>query len=307
MKLLSKIQLGTYESGEFSEEQFRSPAETLALIEAFPWQDARQYIHTRDGIKPAVVLAGPAGDFLKLTTFYNNKFQLLYLNASGTECAKTLHSSSDATPDIRSFFEGSFSTADFTPQRRLFSQAKAYQTKDFTYQISFQQALWYSFFGTAFYVPVSAMVFVALAFNVFSDSQGWRFAAVTPMIVLIPIYIYILIFVFNRYQYVKDKILIISKGNPVFQYGSKNPLKRYSKTDITRIITFQKVTPQSSFIDEALSITKLIFKNGEVLLIPQLLLREDSVETKFSGFSRTNINKNLFLREKHFNPDRIKS
>ncbi|RYD51728.1 MAG: hypothetical protein EOP52_05980 [Sphingobacteriales bacterium] len=302
MEILSKIQLSTYEKGEFSAEQSRSLAKTLELIQTFPWEEERKYLHTQDDIKSAVVLAGPEGNILKLTTFYNGTFQLLYLNSSGKEFAKTVVSLSDATPDIRSFFEGSFPTAGFTLQRKFFGRAKVYQTKDFTYPISFQQALWYSFFGTAFYIPVSVMMFVALAFNVFSDSQGWRFAAVAPMIILAPFYLYILIFIFNRYQYIKDKILIISKGNPVFQYGSKNHLKRYSKNDITRIITFQKVTPQSSFIEEALSITKLIFKDDEVLLVPQLLLREDPVETKFSGFSITNISKTIFLRKKHFAP-----
>jgi hypothetical protein len=307
MKLVSKIQLSTYEKGEFSAEQPRSLAETLALIEALPWQDERKQLHTQDDIKPGVVLAGLNGDFLKLTTFYNNKFQLLYLNLSGKEFGKTIRFIPDATPFIEAFFNGLVEATDFKPQRNLLSRRSNYLTRDFLYAPTKRQLIWFALTRTdlwifALMLWMFAIIWIIHLLSVPSPPlMSILIPAVIGFLPIITIGIYILIFVFNHSKYTKGYSIQISKGDRRFLYGLKGAMRPYHKADIREII-IKGSTNARSPIYNGIRFAKLTFRNGEVIIIPKMLIGNGSLSEKFAECPVRNVSKSPYIRKRDFKP-----
>jgi hypothetical protein len=104
-----------------------------------------------------------------------------------------------------------------------------------------------------------------------------------------------LILFFNYYIYLRDKLVIMSKGNDVFYFGDTlNPIE-YNKKDILRygeIASRGRRNPINGFV-----IIEIELKNGTILKIPNLLIDESDLEKKLSDQRKIEISRFPTLRK----------
>jgi len=93
-----------------------------------------------------------------------------------------------------------------------------------------------------------------------------------------------LLLYFNYFRYMKDKMLIISKGCESFWYGDVNNLEQYRKKDIeniTIISSYQKGSKGNFWAEFA--ICKIHFSNNTYpIAFTSLLINKDDLKNKLS-------------------------
>ena len=77
-EIRSKLQFGTFETGEFTEEKVRSYEDTIKVIEEFPWKKERANIVIAL-TNPSITLQNKEQEYLKLAIFFNEKFVLHFI------------------------------------------------------------------------------------------------------------------------------------------------------------------------------------------------------------------------------------
>lgn len=283
-RLITKVQYNNFETGEFVNVQERNYKETLELIEGFPWNAQRDHI-VIDLTNPSILILGRNNDFLKFAVFFNQKYVLHYFDARQTLYTRSFVNLKDGYSYIKNFFEQpEFEVEDFKKEITWFQHnLKHFIQQDFKYLLTSKSiktylilTSWLSFSFSIILlllilpIGISSLNFVALGFFLlffFLFGGGLN-----------------LILFFNYYNFVKDKILIMSKGKDDFYFGPINYPIKYDKKDILHYTIVRTGSQRSPFYEFAF--VKIEFKNGVVLKIPNLLVNDLAIKEKLFEYKR---------------------
>jgi len=273
LPLLTKTQLKDYEPGEFSDCKQRTFSETRDLIEHFPWTQQRDHIAI-SLTNPSITIEGLAGDYLKLAPYYNGKFVLYYLDGKNHLFTYSMPTLQEAYPIIQSFFDNKLDIAGFKHQPTPFiNNRHHFVAANFTYTMS----------STSTLLSVCLLSLLWLAFPIISI---FAFIAHPPSVPLTCFGVIGLIFAslaliliassISHYRASKGKVLSISRGNPLFQFGSIGAPATYDKKDISDIIQYG-----ASRGFEGLKRTEIIFKDGASINISGMIADIGTMSLKF--------------------------
>jgi hypothetical protein len=276
-QLISKIQFSTFESGEFILTALRSYDQLIALIEIFPWE--KQHAQFKVGLcGPSITIETSDGRFLKLSWFYNRKFILYFLNGHNKVFQKVLPHLEDSYFYIKKFYEQQLDLNDFKIKSTWSKHNdKYFVSKDFIYAVSFKSAASYLFY-TSWFVLLTWWILPSMVLNTeHINAMGLLFA-------------FLMLFIFgginfwvflNYYFYARDKVLMLSKGNDLFYFGSPSDFKSFNKSDISKIIQIQHRGTRSPLVNFALFVIE--FKDGTLLQIPNIFMQESLFGEKFES------------------------
>lgn len=90
---------------------------------------------------------------------------------------------------------------------------------------------------------------------------------------------------------------ITSKQNENFQYKKGGTLKIFAKKDINKIEIYSSPLSKNPLAGFALS--KILLKNGAELIIPDILINEDTLTNKFHQQKIIRINKVILAKNKN--------
>ena len=280
--LTSKIQFNNFEVGEFIEEKKRTYEDTIEIIENFPWNPQREKI-VIELTNPSITVESESNEYLKLGVFFNGKFVLHYLDNEQTLFTKSFIDIKDTYKYLKNYFDETFDTTDFKRERTwLQDNLKHFVSQDFNYTVTahtVKKFLWstsaISFAFTIFFIfcflfrkgifNYGILIFMIL--NMFLVGGGLN-----------------LILFFNYYFYAKDKILIMSKGNDVFYYGSINSPSEYNKNEILQFTIISSRSSRSPI--NGFAFIKIELKDGTIIKIPNLLVDHYSLEQKLFGYPK---------------------
>jgi len=275
LPLLTKTQLKDYEPGEFSDRKQRTFSETRDLIEHFPWTQQRDHIAI--GLtNPSITIEGSAGNYLKLAPYYNGKFVLYYLDGKNHLYTYSMATLGESYSIIQSFFDNQLDIASFKHQPTPFMNNRHhFVTANFTYTMS----------STSTLLSVCLLSLLWLAFPIMSI---FAFIAHPPSVPLAGFGVIGLIFAslalvlivssISHYRASKGKVLFISRGNPLFQFGPIGAPATYDKRDISDIIQYG-----ASRGLEGLKRTEIIFKHGASINISGMIADVGTMSLKFPG------------------------
>ena len=287
INLITKVQYKNFEPGEFIDVQQRSYEETIKLIEGFPWDSQRENI-VNDLTNPSITIEGKNGDYLKLAVFSDQKYVLLYLNKEQRLFSHSFNSLEDGYAYIKRFFDQpAFDTATFQKETTLWqNNLKHFVTQDFKYELTPKLLRRYllSKRGLNILVPIIFLAILAV----------WQLKTLLfPGIIFISIGAFPIGLCFSYYNYVKDKILIMSKGSDIFYFGAIHSLFKYDKKDIVK---YTIVKPRGSRnVYSGFVVIKITFRNGTTLSIPNLLIDHLALEDKLFQCKKIYINESPYL------------
>ena len=293
-KLTSKVQYKNFEPGEFIDIKERDYDETIKLIETFPWEIQREKIVI--GLtNPSITIEGRNNDFLKLAVFFNQKYVLHYFNTTQTLFTKSfIHLKDSFEYIINYFLQAEFDITDFKKENTwLQHNLKHFVSQDFNYVVTSKSIRNYL-------LSTSGMNFcLSIVFLILFLSKGSKPINILGLIMLLFAIFLIggglhLLLFFNYYNYVQDKILIMSKGNDIFYFGSVDNPVRYDKRNILRYTTIRSRGSRNQF--NGFAIVEIEFNDGTVLKIPNLLIDYQALEQKLFEYPRIDVNKFPFLK-----------
>jgi hypothetical protein len=278
-QLVSKIQYKNFEPGEFIDRQERTCAQTIALIEQFPWETERDHLVV-SLTNPSITIEGPGGDYLKLALYYNGKFVLHYLDQKHHLYTKSLPKYQDAFPIIQSFF----ANTPFDPQE-LKQEASLLQERlphfadgNFQYRISTGRTLWFGF-PFLFILPLMLLVDIVLLIKKNTSQPGSIIFLTVFILLLSGIFILQL---FNHYWYSRNLVLTMTKGNDLFYFGPSEHPKAFNKKDILNLTTHGSRGRGGSFEGNLLR-EEINFTDGRSINISTILIGHGLLLDKLPG------------------------
>lgn len=292
-KLVAKIQYKNFEAGEFTNVQERDYEETITLIGEFPWDMQRDKIVI--GLtNPSVTIEGKHNNFLKLAVFFNQKYVLHYFDKKQVLYTKSFLHLTDVYVYIKRFFEQAEFEPDGFKKENIWLQhnLKHFVTQDFRYRVSGKSVIRYLLAKSGINFCFS-IVILAIFF-------GKGFAVNIMGLIVLLLLIFILgggsqfLLFFNYYKYVKNKMLILSKGNDSFWFGDKSNPLHYTKKDILNYTTIK--TGGSRGLYNGFAIVEITLRDGTLLKIPNLLLDDTMLAQKLFEYPGTEKNEFPYLR-----------
>ncbi|GEO07176.1 hypothetical protein AAE02nite_48400 [Adhaeribacter aerolatus] len=274
-KLVSKVQYQNYEPGEFTNICSRTLSETLELIAHFPWQEYRH----PECIKltgPSITVEHPAGRFLKIGPYYNKTYCLYFIDE--TEKLQ-VHIVSDLT-DCYAAIKAIYNNAEpfISNQRAPFYEDphKHFVTNSFEYTVNKNRILAFIWYPILFHTFLFLLVFT-LGFTdweVFTNLLGITIGGGIFALINGP-NLYLL---YNYYKHSKNLYLKLAKGQNDFYSGPKESPKKYLKEDVEVVHILSNHGSKCPWGHN--TVFKIIFKNGEVLQISNLLIKTSVFTTK---------------------------
>ena len=293
-QLIAKLQYKNFEPGEFTDQQNRTYEQTIALIEAFPWEQQREHVHI--GLtNPSVTVEGEYHHFIKLTVYYQGSFVLYYLNADNHLYLKSFSDYHLAYPYLQSFFEdGLLDTADMKLQQH-WMQGKLihFKDRDFRYIISRPKIIVFISLISLYLVFISLMMVAALingliihkAFFIMGLFFVFIFSLVTATMAQL----------INHFRAVIGKELILSKGKDIFYFGKKGQPEKWDKKNIVSMTYFSARAQRSSrygcFVRIDLKSAEPAIAKTSSIYIPSILISEIYLLAKFPTITPTHISK----------------
>lgn len=287
--LITKVQYKNFEPGEFVEVQERTYEETIRLIEDYPWSIQREKF--MGGLtNPSVTIEGRYNDYLKLAVFYNQKYVLLYLNKELRLFSFSFKSLQDGYAYIKYFFEQPvFDLTGFKKESIWFeNKLKHFVTQDFRYELTAQSVKKYWLSERGFNIIVPALFLIIMAMVLRN-----MIVFLWPGIILIWGTVLPLRLFFIYYNYARDKVLIMSKANDIFYFGSAYDMVKYEKKDILKCTIVK--TSGSRSIYKGYAVVKIEFNNGTMLNLPNLLIDHRALEDKLFQCRQVRENKTPYL------------
>jgi hypothetical protein len=268
---ISKVQHKTYEKGEFTDEKERSLAETLSLINNFPWDNER----TLTDIQltgPSVTICDEYGNYLKVGLYFNGKYCLYYLDRDNH--LYEYHTAEMQTVDklVTDFFNSALDVSSF--EKHLFNIGNKghFETCWFEYR----EKPWRIFMLTAL------LLLYGVSFTMANGALLLTRAPRLIGLVLLPLPLLVLYILFRIYYNAfvnRDNYLQISKGNPIFSFGyTADDVKSYNKADIKELVCYENRGSRNPNMVEAFEI---VFKNGETLKLTNMLIGTSDFQSKF--------------------------
>lgn len=285
-RLISKVQYKNFEAGEFIDIKERDYEGTIKKIQNFPWNEQRDKI-VIDLTNPSITIEGKNNDFLKCALFYHNKYVLHYFDETQVLYTKSFINLPDTYEYIKSFFDlAIFNTNDFKRENTwLQHTSKHFHTQDFRYVVTVKSIRNYLISTSWMSFCVSIMLLIIYLYKSHGSFNLPGIIFLISAMFLMGGGLHLFLF-FNYYNYVKDKVLIMSKGNDTFYFGNIKQPKMYNKKDIIKYTVVAKRGTKSMFYGFA--IVKIELKNGMVLEIPNLLINNTSLENKLSEYPKNN-------------------
>jgi hypothetical protein len=294
--LRSKIQYKNFEPGEFVDIRERNYDDTIALIETFPWTTQREKIAI-DLTNPSVTIEGKNKDFLKCSIYYNGKFVLNYLDQQQVLYTKSISQLSDGYEYIRHFFE--HSTPDITSFKKqttwLQHNLKHFLTRDFHYFLTAKSIRRY-LVSTSGLNLMTSIILLVLSFSL--DNLGPIVLFIILMVIIIfggGLHLFLF---FTYYHYLKGKVLIMSRGNDQFYFGTAGSPIKYDKKDILQYKIIKTSGSRNLFSEFA--IVEIDLKDGTVLKIPNLLIRHEELEYKLFEYPKIEVSAFPYLERQTF-------
>lgn len=297
---LSKLQYKNFEPGEFVESSARDYAETIRLIENFPWSREREQIVI--GLtNPSVTLEGDT-DFLKLALYFNGKYVLYYLNPENILFTKSFTQLADTYPYIRSFFgPAAFSVSDFKKENTwLKNNPVHFVSQDFRYQVTGKRVrdflLSSSGFAIVFFISVNVLLLLPTDHNL----SLWELMVMVTILFLFGGGINLLLFL-NYYWHTCNRILILSSGNDQFLYGLRSDPLVYDKKQISEISLIHYSNGRSPILGFA--VLWIRFRDHRTIQIPSLMIGQMEMHRKFPGIPINVVNTLPVMRKDSGNPN----
>lgn len=285
-ELISKLQYKNFEAGEFIEEEKRNYEETIALIEAFPWEQQRDHIII-DLTNPSITIEGDNNDYLKLAVFFNQKFVLHYLNDQKILFTKSFTDFKNSYKYIRDFFESSaFDLSDFKEETTwLKNNIIHFVSQNFNYTINPKSIRHFLLLTSGINFVLPLIIILGILFRGIDSFNIGTLVLFTIMVFFVGGGINLILF-FNYYFYAKNKILIMSKGNDIFYFGEINSPKKHDKKEIIQYTTLKLRNSKAPI--NGFATIEIEFKDNEKIIIPNLLIDYISLEQKLYQCKRIN-------------------
>jgi hypothetical protein len=276
---ISKLQYNTYEKGEFSEQKVRTLAETIALIEVFPWKQERP-------LKP-VGLTGPSVtirdediNWLKLGWYYNERFSVYYLDNNNHLYKCYASTIDDACAIVTSFFNSQINLQKF--EKCLFNSSNKahFDTRYFEYRVKVWRAL-LQIHGIAFYAIIFSYIDILLISRDDHQFKKLIFILFTIFFTLAAIFFNIGWCKMTYSAFINRKnFLQLSKGNPTFSFGfDEHSIHTYKKEDIKEVVIHELGGQRSIRI----AFFEINFNNGSVIKFSDALISLSTFKSKFSN------------------------
>ena len=277
-EIRSKLQFGTFETGEFTEEKVRSYEDTIKVIEEFPWKKERANIVIAL-TNPSITLQNKEQEYLKLAIFFNEKFVLHFIGKEQKLYTQSFSGKSDSYPIIQQFFKDEpFDLKGFKLENTwLQHPLKHFVTQDFHYRITPEST-------KKFLLRTSSIPFAFTIFMLLMIIFSWHKTPVVVLVlILLPAIFLIggglnLLLYFNYLSVVKGKELIMSNGNATFYFGDAGSLNEYSKSDIRQVIHCSNNGTRS--VTSRFAFVAIQMINGEKLFIPNLLVDDSDLMSR---------------------------
>lgn len=280
MTLITKIQYRNYEPGEFSDSKARTYEDTILLIENFPWQQQREHLIVSP-TGPSITIESGLGEYLKLALYYEGKFVLYYLDATGHLYTKSFPAYRESFPWIQSFFEQRFTTDDLKLEQHWpHGKLIHFRDMDFSYSPKILGIL------------TSIALFAVLCLFLLTSTFGLLLTTVLPkpQIYIVPPIFFLLLSLLlvrmalfiNYYLVARDRSLVLSRGNDIFYYGPAGNLQRFDKKDIREIVVYGSGSRRLE-IDGFIRI-EMQSVTTPCIYIPYMVLHKGPLLSKLAGY-----------------------
>jgi hypothetical protein len=278
-QLISKVQFNNFEAGEFVDIKERNCEEVIDLIEEFPWNKQRESFSV-SLTNPSITIEGKNNDYFKIALYYNGKYVIYYLEDNGTLFTKIFERLESIYEYVKAYFEkNNVDTTGFKKTNNSLSKIIInFRTQDFVYTFSYNNR--FKLFSYLYMFIVGILTLFILQPLTFSENFLLKiffnvlFIGSAVFLIGFP-----LLTLFNHYKYSKNKILIISKANPIFYFGDLDNPKPYNKNDIVQIFSNNRYRDNGTKL-------KIMFINNEIIEFSLLLLAPADLEySKFPGCS----------------------
>ncbi|MES2829756.1 MAG: hypothetical protein V4687_16480 [Bacteroidota bacterium] len=274
MKLTSKLQFKLSEKGEFHNIEERNLADTIALINDYPWSTERSNASV-ELTCPSITIAHPDGTYLKIGPYFSGKYSLYYLGSNRNVYLKTVTNLEEACEWVKVFFEHEGQLKGFEKYGFTINPNKHFKTNPFVYQTNTRASsrLLYQLF---FMIGAA----IILSFLKYLDHPD-QFKVSTLFYVLLfclvlcsPLfYLY-----FNYLDADRNIFLRISRGHDDFTFGTLDNEKTYRKQDVQSIISYG---PNKRSLWGECEVFIITFKNGEQIKFTSLLILGSTLWGKF--------------------------
>ena len=295
--LISKIQYNNFEAGEFVDIKERSYEEVIKLIEGFPWTKQRENLVV-SLTNPSITIEGTNNDYLKIALYYNGKYVLYYFDSENKLYKKSFEKLEESYSYIYQFFEQfNFQTTGLKKENTWMQKNQPhFITDDFRYYLTPKLVEKFSL-NTTFYWIIAIDLLVLLKTILRNGIQNTEILES-----LLKVFLFCLIFFsFNIFLLVyfylltRNKILIISKGNPIFYYGNILEPFEYKKSEVESVTTIQA---RGRVPFRAFSLVSIKFKDGNKLAIPNMLIDQYLLNDKFPGITKIDISAFPYAKNK---------
>lgn len=148
------------------------------------------------------------------------------------------------------------------------------RTHSFRYTVDSQQTIRFLRFPVLFSLLLFLLFSIPLAWVyslqfLFFNLIFWLFLSLGNILLMI-----------NYYRADRDKVLILSKGQDEFWFGTSEHLTAYLKKDIQEIKVYQN---EQNKLWGSYSLYEITCSNGDVIYFSSILVSDSEVRNKFTG------------------------
>ena len=268
---ISKVQHETYEKGEFSDEKERGLAETLDLINNFPW-DKERTLTDIQLTGPSVTICDEDVNYLKAGLYFNGKFCLYYLDRDNHLYEYHTAEMQTVYKLVTDFFNSTLDLSQFEKHLFNIGNKAHFETCWFEYR----EKPWRIFMLTAMLLIYGVFINIAYGALLFGRTPWYVGLILLPIPML---FVYVLFRIYYNAIVNRDNYLQISRGNAVFSFGyTDDSVKNYNKANIKELVYYQSRGTRNPNLVEAFEI---VFKNGETIKLTNMLIGSSDFQSKF--------------------------
>jgi hypothetical protein len=276
-KLISKVQYQNYEPGEFTNICSRTLSETTELVASFPWQEYRHPAFVKL-TGPSITIEHPAGRFLKIGPYFNNTFCLYFIDETEKLQVRIVPGLNDCFAAITAIYNNADTFVSHQKAPFYEEPKKHFVTNRFEYTVTDSRII--NLLKPTIFFTILFLLGFTLGFThweLITNPVGASIAGSISALYIGP-NLYLL---YNYYKHSKDLYLKLAKGQNEFYFGPKESPKKYLKEDIEVVHILSNHGSKCPWSHN--TVFKIIFNNGEVLQIPNLLIKTTVFVEKFPG------------------------
>ncbi|WP_158799304.1 hypothetical protein [Pedobacter sp. L105] len=268
----SKVQHKTYEKGEFTDEKDRSLADTLELINTFPW-DMERTLTAVQLTGPSVTIRDEDVNYLKIGLFFNGKYCLYYLDNDNHLYEYHAQEMEDVSQMVTNFFNSALDLSLFEKHLINIGNKAHFETCYFEYRENPWRILMLNVMLLV-YAVLLTIGDVALFFK-YSRWPGGLVLGIASVL-----FYYFIFRIFYNAFVNRDNYLQISRGSDVFSFGyTSRTVNVYHKTEIKEIRSYGNRGPSKN--PNLIEAFEIVFKNDETIQFTNMLIGSFDFHSKF--------------------------